>query len=39
LPGHDNRHINDATRHGVSWLIENHHRGTALVAKPKEEDD
>lgn len=39
LSGHDNRHINDATRHGVSWLIENRHRGTALVAKPKEEDD
>ena len=39
LSGHDNRHINDATRHGVSWLIENRHRGTALVAKPKEEND
>lgn len=39
LSGHDNRHVNDATRHGVSWLIENRHRGTALVAKPKEEDD
>lgn len=39
LPGHAQRHINDATRHGVSWLLERHHRGTALVAKPKEEDD
>ena len=39
LSGHDNRHINDATRHGVSWLIENRHRGTALVAKPQEEED
>lgn len=39
LPRHEQRHINDATRHGVSWLLENHHLGTALVGKPKDEND
>jgi hypothetical protein len=39
LKGINQRHINDATRHGVSWLIEQGHKATCLIAKPKEDDD
>lgn len=38
LPGHDLRHINDATRHGISLLIDQAHLGTCEAAFPKEED-
>ena len=36
IPGHDNRHINDATRHGISWLIDQGHVGTCQSAFPRE---
>lgn len=35
VPGHSNRHINDATRHGVSRLLAQGHRGTAKLAFPE----
>jgi hypothetical protein len=37
LPGHANRHINDATRHGISWLVDQAHHGTCVAAFPKED--
>lgn len=30
-PGHANRHINDATRHGIGHLLAQKHRGTAIA--------
>lgn len=39
LPGKANRHINDATRHGISFLVANAHIGTCRAAfGPPEED-
>lgn len=39
LPGHNLRHINDATRHGISLLIDQRHLGTCEAAHPREDDD
>lgn len=36
---HENRHINDATRHGVSWLMEKGHIATCEIARPKDKDE
>lgn len=36
LPGHDNRHMNDATRHGISYLVDQSHVGTCRAAFPEE---
>ena len=39
LPGRANRHINDATRHGISYLVSKAHVGTCRAAfGPPEED-
>lgn len=36
LPGRANRHINDATRHGISWLVDQAHVCTCRSAFPEE---
>lgn len=36
LPGKANRHINDATRHGISYLVSQAHVGTCRSAFPEE---
>lgn len=37
VPGRANRHINDATRHGISYLVDQAHVGTCRAGFPEEE--